>query len=779
MPALRAKIAFVLLSILSTGVALGDDAPSPRLLTPWGEKLDKSSVLPEYPRPQMTREQWVNLNGEWDFALTPIDAEQPQEFGERILVPFPVESALSGVTRTVTPEDAVWYRRTFDPVERDGQRILMHFGAVDWETKVWVNGVEVGEHRGGFDAFSFDITDALSAEGPQTVVVRVTDPTNRGTQPHGKQSLEPGGIVYTAVTGIWQTVWLEPVPETRVGSLKMTPNLETEELEITVNVDGPAAGNAIVRIAAESEGGAPLRVTGKPGETLRLSVPQAHRWSPEDPYLYDLVVDVAVGPAGSREVVDSVKSYFGMRSVEVRPDEKGHQRIYLNGEETFSFGPLDQGWWPDGLYTAPTDEALKWDIELTKRYGFNTCRKHVKVEPARWYYWCDKLGLLVWQDMPNGDRGIGPNEEDLVRSESSEAIFRAELKAMMDGLANYPSIVIWVPFNEGWGQFKTAEILEWTKEYDPSRIVDGASGWTDRGVGDMIDMHSYPGPSMFDPPEHRASVLGEFGGLGLVVPGHTWLDSGSWGYQSYDSTEALTDEYRKLIDNLWIIKRDGLAAAIYTQTTDVEVEVNGLVTYDRKVLKIDPEKAAEWNKRLYGPAPELTTVLPTSQNPSSMGELWKYTTTAPAGDDWADADFDDSGWDTGRAGFGSPNTPGATVRTEWDTADIWLRRKVSLDDPAQLGDLFLRIHHDEDAEIYLDGQLLTNLSGYTVDYSLVSLPPETKKLLRSGDHVLAVHCHQVRGGQYVDVGFVAVRPGSPEEDSPSISSADVDHVRAR
>lgn len=763
----------------ATGTAASGQSAVRPLLTIWGEQLDKSSVLPEYPRPQMVRDAWANLNGEWDFAISPADGSEPNVFDKKIVVPFPVESVLSGVESTVKPEDAVWYRRTFDagrgdPSKHDGQRVLLHFGAVDWHTKVWVNGVEVGEHTGGYDPFSFDITKALSEKGPQTLVVRVTDPTNRGSQPHGKQSLEPGGIVYTAVTGIWQTVWLETVPATRIRSLKVTPHVESGEVEIVVDAEGPELDKTVVRIATKSESGSPLRVTGKPGEPLRLAVAKARLWSPEDPYLYDLEIDLAIESGKVHNVVDQVSSYFGMRSVAVVPDEAGHSRICLNGKECFSFGPLDQGWWPDGLYTAPSDAALKWDIEITKKFGFNTCRKHVKVEPARWYYWCDKLGLLVWQDMPcGGERGIGPSEEDpTTNSAESEAVFRAELETMVDVLSHHPSIIVWVPFNEGWGQFKTNEILAWVKGLDPTRLVDGPSGWADRGYGDLHDKHDYPGPSIHPISEGRAAVLGEFGGLGLVTPDHVWLDATNWGYQSFDTQKELASSYKSLIDNLWLLKRDGLAAAIYTQTTDVEGEVNGLITYDRKVLKIDPDKAAQWNTRLYGPAPKQTTVLATSQDPSSMGAEWSYTTTQPTADDWMASGYDDSKWQKGRAGFGTPNTPGATVRTEWDTSDIWLRRSVQLDDPKLLSDLYLLIHHDEDVEIYLGGQLIKTLAGFTLDYTIVSLSAESKRLLRPGEQVLAIHCRQKDGGQYVDLGLVAVQTDAAEsEGSASLSKA--------
>lgn len=744
-----------------SGVCLAEESGKQPVMTRWGKDLDVSHVLPEYPRPQLVRSDWTNLNGEWDFALTGADEPQPAEFADQIVVPFPVEAPLSGVGKRVEEGDAVWYRRTFEAPALKGGRLLLHFGAVDWDATVWVNGKRVGSHQGGFDAFSFDITEALGESGPQTLVVKVLDPTNRGTQPHGKQSLEPGGIVYTAVTGIWQTVWLERVPATYIRSLKLTPHVDSSELEIVAEVVGPDADKAIVRARVPRGEELFYRKTGRANAPMRLKAPNAELWTPDSPRLYDLNVELAVpGSDESRKVVDSVDSYFGMRSVELRKADDGFNRLFLNGEPVFNLGPLDQGWWPDGLYTAPSDEALKYDIEMTKRYGFNMCRKHVKVEPARWYYWCDKLGLLVWQDMPNGDRAISWNEPDIERTPESEKVFRRELRAMMDQLHNFPSIIAWVPFNEGWGQFKTEEILAWVKQHDPTRLVDGPSGWSDRGVGDMHDMHNYPGPAMFAPEESRASVLGEFGGLGLAVEGHLWQESGNWGYNFYESREQLHSHYRQLIDNLWVLKSKGLAAAIYTQTTDVEGEINGLLTYDREVEKIDPDRAAEWNKRLYGPAPTVMTAVATSKDPNGHGEQWRYATEAPASDDWFEPGFDDSAWKLGRAGFGAPNTPGAVVRTEWTGTDIWLRREIELTDADLEGSLYFFVHHDEDAEIYFNGVKLATLSGYTTDYQLIAIPSEGREALRAGRGVLAVHCRQRTGGQYIDLGFMTVQTKS-------------------
>lgn len=747
---LVASTCFLTVPALNCLPIMAEKAVLAGLKTRWADEVNPNAVLPEYPRPQMVRKSWTNLNGVWEFSQTSAEADQPDKFGREILVPYPVESELSGVKERVGPEDAVWYRRTFDAKRQAGQRLLLHFGAVDWETTVWVNGKKVGEHRGGFDPFSFDITEALVGDGAQAIVVRVTDPTNKGIQPHGKQSLEPGGIIYTAVTGIWQTVWLEPVPATRIASLKLTPHLETEELEVHAEIIGEDSEKTDIVISISTPSGE-IRSEGKANKPFRVKVEDPRPWSPNDPFLYDLRAELQVGG----EEIDAVDSYFGMRSVALVKDADGRNRIALNGKPVFNLGPLDQGWWPDGLYTAPTDEALRWDIEVTKKYGFNTCRKHVKVEPARWYYWCDKLGILVWQDMPNGDRGIGPNEQDISRSPDSEATYRRELQAMLTALHNHPSIIVWVPFNEGWGQFKTNEMLAWTKRYDPTRLVDGPSGWTDRGEGDLHDMHSYPGPDMLPTEANRASVLGEFGGLGLVVPGHLWIDSENWGYKSYEDAESLAAAYKQLIDNLWLLKADGLAAAIYTQTTDVETEVNGLVTYDREVLKMPTDDVARWNKRLYGPSPTVTSVIQSSCGPDSAGQVWHYTTERPQ-ENWEQPGFDDSGWRSGRAGFGAPNTPGAMVRTEWQTSDIWIRRLVEID-PASLGrEIFLLIHHDEDAKVYLNGVQIATLSGYTSSYRRIALPSHVVSQIESGTNLLAVHCRQTQGGQYIDLGMLSV-----------------------
>jgi len=543
----------------------------------------------------MVRKEWQSLNGLWDYAIRPATASaMPPAYDGEILVPFCIESALSGVKKRITSEDTLWYRRTFTiPDAWKGKRVRLHFGAVDWRCQAWVNDRHVGNHTGGYDPFSFDITDALSGAGEQTLIVKVLDSTDTGWQPRGKQVLEPRGIWYTAVSGIWQSVWLEPVPAQSIDRVKIVPDVDAGAVRVTVHARGEGADKVHALVA--SNGGKVAAGVGVPGKEFAVSIRDPKLWSPGSPHLYDLHVHLE----RDGKLVDKVDCYFGMRKVAVARDEHGINRLFLNNKPLFQFGPLDQGWWPDGLYTAPTDEALRYDIEITKRLGFNMCRKHVKVEPARWYYWCDKLGLMVWQDMPNGDRHVKKGQPDIKRSPESAANFRAEWKAVMAALHNHPSVVVWVPFNEGWGQFETAKILDWTKQYDPSRLVDGPSGWQDRGSGDLHDMHKYPGPAMFPPGEKRASVLGEYGGLGLAVDGHLWLKDGNWGYRSYKDSEQLAARYRRLTADLIPLAQRGLAAAVYTQTTDVEREVNGFLTYDRKRLKFDAAELAALHKPFY------------------------------------------------------------------------------------------------------------------------------------------------------------------------------------
>ncbi len=722
------------------------------LMTKWARDVSPDNVHAEYPRPQMVRERWLNLNGLWDYAIRPKDDGQPKEFDGRILVPFPVESALSGVMKPVGPDNRLWYRRNFDvPVAwGEGIRILLNFGAVDWDTTVWVNGMKVGNHRGGYNPFTFDITHALRPAGPQEIVVSVWDPTDAGTQPRGKQVRRPHGIWYTAVTGIWQTVWLEPVSRRTIEGLKLTPDLDNSTLIVEIGTKLTRSDNVTVQVSAAGE----VVAEAKGLNRIEVPIPDARLWSPDDPFLYE--VKITLGHFNLPVVHDQVQSYFGMRKISVEKDEEGINRLFLNGEPLFQYGFLDQGWWPDGLYTAPTDAALRYDIEATKRLGFNMARKHVKVEPARWYYWCDKLGLLVWQDMPSGDGYIGPNDPDFKRTKESADQFELEWSRVIEAFYNHPSIVMWVPFNEGWGQYDTARIAELTKKLDPTRLVNSASGWTDRGVGDVHDIHSYPGPSAPPVEEARAVVLGEFGGLGLPVRGHTWQDERNWGYRSYETREALTDAYLVLVENLRPLIGGGLSAAVYTQTSDVEIEVNGLLTYDRAMIKMDAAKVRAANEKLYLPPPIIRTVVPTSQD---EGQVWRYTTSEPA-DGWQADEFDDTGWQIGRGGFGTERTPGAVVRTKWDSSDIWLRRSFDLGGSVP-PELHLSIHHDEDAKVYINGTLVADVKGYTTGYVQIPLGEKARAALRPNLNRLAVYCHQTTGGQYIDVGLVSITERTP------------------
>jgi hypothetical protein len=725
-------------ALLSATALIGCDAqpdstaPRSGLTTRWAGAVTSEGVHPEYPRPQMVRSEWQSLNGEWDYAIRDRDDSLPAEFDGKILVPFPVESQLSGVARSVTPDQRLWYRRSFEIEDvPDDHRWLLHFGAVDWHASVHVNGALVGEHRGGYDPFSLDITDALHSGTEQELVVGVWDPTDQGDQPRGKQVLEPRGIWYTAVTGIWQTVWLEPVPASHITSLRIVPNVDAGTVSLHVNTATPGVDIGVRATALEDDREV-ARGTGSTAEPVTLRISDAHLWSPDSPFLYGLAIRLETG--------DSVLSYFGMRKISVAQAPDGHQRIFLNDEPLFHFGPLDQGWWPDGLYTAPSDSALHFDVEATKRMGFNMARKHVKVEPDRWYYHADRLGLMVWQDMPSGD------------NESAEAQqqYANELQHVVDALYNHPSIVMWVPFNEGWGQHDTEHYVEWLEQYDPSRLVNNASGWADRNVGAVLDIHRYPGPGIPPLEGQRAVVLGEFGGLGLPLDGHTWVNRDNWGYRSYGTREELGQAYADLLYQLRPLIGEGLAAAVYTQTTDVEIEVNGLLTYDRAVEKLPPEVTA-LNAQVYGPLPRLRTVLPTAHTDS---RTWRYTTEEPSGD-WRAADYDDSAWSQGAGGFGTERTPSARVGTVWDSEQIWLRQTFQLEN-LQFDNLHLRIHHDEDAEVYFNGEHIGSFPGYSVDYTLIPLSDEAIGRLRLGANTIAVHVLQTDGGQYIDAGLVEI-----------------------
>ncbi|MDB6024836.1 MAG: beta-galactosidase/beta-glucuronidase [Verrucomicrobiales bacterium] len=725
------------------------------LKTRWAKDVSPDNALPEYPRPQMVRKEWQNLNGLWDYVITAKAAAQPTLFDGKILVPFPIESALSGVMKMVSETNRIWYRRTFTvPSDWKKKNILLHFGAVDWETEVFVNGQSVGSHRGGYDGFSFDITDALKKKGENEIVVSVWDPTDAGPQPRGKQVQKPRGIWYTPTSGIWQTVWLEPVTKTHISSLKITPSLDAGTVRVDIDSES-LPKNAFLQVAI-FDGKSQVNSLVLQTNSFVVSVPKGQKlWSPESPFLYDLKVSI-LKSARAGEAIDEVSSYFAMRKISMGKDEKGNQRMLLNDKPVFQFGPLDQGFWPDGLYTAPTDEALRYDIEMTKKLGFNMARKHVKVEPDRWYYWCDKLGLLVWQDMPSGDKSAewrgpsGVDGKEIQRTPESAAIYEHELKAIIADRYNHPCIVVWVPFNEGWGQFDTVRILNLAKELDPTRLIDGASGGNNFPAGDIIDHHQYPGPGAPTLVKDRAMVLGEFGGLGLPLPGHTWQQEKNWGYRSFSDSAALTDAYVKLARELFpLAKEQSLSAAIYTQTTDVEVEVNGLMTYDREVVKVDLAKVLPANLNQLPPLPRKTVIAASAEDGINF---WQYTFEKPEAD-WNKPEFDDTSWKKGRAGFGTRGTPGGIIKTDWNTPDIWLRREFTI-----TGDVpkhpKLSIHHDEDAEVFVNGVLAAQSFDYTSDYVPTEMSEASRSALKPGKNVMAIHCHQTTGGQYIDAGII-------------------------
>jgi beta-galactosidase/beta-glucuronidase len=578
------------------------------ITTSWSANVNPATPLPDYPRPQLVRKNWQNLNGLWQYAILPKAQQEtmPAAFAGNILVPYAVEAALSGVGKTVGKDSVLWYKRTITvPAVKKDQQVLLHFGAVDWLCSVYVNSKKVVTHQGGYDPFSVDITTALKKGAQQEIAVSVWDPSDEGPQPRGKQVRKPNGIWYTPVTGIWQTVWLETVPKTYIIATKQTPDIDQQTLSIETKVANAQPGDLVKVIAFDGT----TKLTEQSvtaGSDIKLSISNPKLWSPQSPFLYNLKVSIVRGG----KIVDEADSYFAMRKISMGTDNNGVQRMLLNNRFVFQYGPLDQGWWPDGLYTAPSDEALKFDIEKTKEMGFNMIRKHVKVEPARWYYHCDQLGMLVWQDMPSGDLGAKwenrPGIEgigyDMERSTESENIYRTEWTAIMESLYNFPSIVVWVPFNEAWGQFKTAEIVNWTMKKDPSRLVNTASGGNFHLAGHIMDLHNYPNPAMprvdlFG--NKYVLVLGEFGGLGLPLEGHTWQDKNNWGYRSYKNQDELLTNYSNLIDKIPALIKKGLSAAVYTQTTDVEVECNGLMTYDRKVFKMPVASLKQVHSQLY------------------------------------------------------------------------------------------------------------------------------------------------------------------------------------
>ena len=714
------------------------------ILTDWAQKVKPAEVLPEYPRPQMVRKQWQNLNGLWSYALTDKNAKSaPAEKDGQILVPYPYESALSGVAKKSIPTQKLWYRRSFTiPADWGQQRVVLHFGAVNWEAKVKVNDKIIGTHRGGYDSFDFDITDALQS-GENQLEVSVTNPLDvEGGQVMGKQREKSGGIYYSASTGIWQTVWLEPVPKKAIKSLRIVPDISDSTVEISALTGEDGASKVSVEVM---DGGKSLaKAEGDSNKPITIALKNPKLWTPDAPKLYDVRVSLLQNGAPA----DSVNSYFAMRKISVQSDNQGVKRLMLNNRFVMQQGVLDQGYWPDGLYTAPTDEALKYDIEMTKKLGFNMCRKHAKVEPDRWYYHADQLGLLVWQDMPQA----------FVDDPSPEVAdqFKTELKRMVEQLKNHPSVIVWTTFNEGWGQHATQSIVDYTHQLDPSRPINEASGWTDTGNGDISDGHSYPLPAAPKPDGKRAVVNGEFGGIGLVETGHTWNTDAKVNYGEARNSWDLTRQYRELMRKANGLRTNpGASAFVYTQLTDIEQETNGLLTYDRKKVKPIVKIAAAATQGRYLPLPPNPTpdILPTALNSVNQ---WFYSTSKPAGD-WMQPGFKTQGWKAGMAGFGndveSKANPKFKIRTPWSTPDIWMRREVTV--PTKLPDKIDFIcAHDESVEIYINGTLAASAEKFTTDYVVLPMNDAGRAALRPGKNIIAVHCNQTEGGQYVDVGML-------------------------
>lgn len=718
-------------------------------MTAWSALLDTNNPLPEYPRPQLARSNWMSLNGIWQFQSgSPADAVPiGQTLSGQILAPYPMESAISGVMQHY---EYSWYRRLFTvPAGWSGKRILLHLDAVNWQAAIYVNGSLMLTHKGGYDPFSCDITAALVA-GSNELIIQVYSPVDNAGEPRGKQTLYPGGIMYTAASGIWQPVWLEPVDAYGVNTLRLTPDVDNGLLRMTVNTY--ATAGVTVYATALSNGVAVSAASGVPAAEIDLPLPNAALWAPENPFLYGLQIAVARNGATN----DTVSSYFGMRKISVQ-NVSGVPQIFLNNQRYFEMGPLDQGFWPDGIYTAPTDAALAYDLQLEKALGFNMVRKHIKVEPQRWYYWADHLGLLVWQDMPSCNSYTGsPQPIDAAQ-------FEAELTAMVTNHWNAPSIVAWTLFNEGQGQSgngqtNTAHLVNAVRALDASRLINQASGNDYYGVGDILDNHSYPDPG--DPlSSTQATVDGEFGGIAWHVDGHLWNSAQAGnGYllaSSLDNFANLYDGYLNEVLNYKSLSNGGLNAAVYTQITDVENECNGLLTYDR-LVKPSMDRIYVANLKAITGQIAITPVVATSQ---TVPQSWLYTTNAPPAN-WYASNFDASSWRTGVGGFGA-FAPNVTPNTAWTTPGyIYLRRTFNPGTLTadQIANLAFTLYHDEDVVIYINGVFAASASGYSTTYVTLPISAQVRAaLVPNGTNVLAVSCYQTVGGQFIDVGLSVVQ----------------------
>ncbi|WP_342648041.1 sugar-binding domain-containing protein [Mucilaginibacter sp. CSA2-8R] len=713
------------------------------LMSRFAKDVDTSNVLPEYPRPQLRRTKWKSLNGLWQYKPGTWQNEPYPKYNlaKRILVPFPVESALSGV---MEHHDRLWYRRKFNiPSDWKDQQVLLHFGAVDYECEVFINDKLAGKHQGGYDPFTIDITNLLTP-GEQVITIKVWDPTDGGGYPRGKQTLNPQGIMYTSTTGIWQTIWLEPVPKQYIVNVKMTPDIDHSLLNLSVNTN---TNNQLYYTAQIKDGNKTIATySGDAAAPASININQPKLWAPEHPFLYDMTVTLKNAEG---KTVDIIETYFGMRKSSIGFDGK-YYRMYLNNKPQFQFGPLDQGFWPEGIYTAPTDAALRSDLEMIKNLGFNMVRKHIKVEPQRWYYWADRLGLLVWQDMPS------INSYTFNTPAPAAENFSNELVRLIETHYNSPSIITWVIFNENQGQHDTKKYVAMVRGLDKSRIVNEGSGSTNEGVGDLYDIHPYPPPVVPDS-KSQANVCGEFGGIGYQPFSKVWNSRDLTQYVTMKTEKDYLDLYDKFATMIANFRNNkGLSAAVYTEITDVEIELNGIMTYDR-VLKANLDKIHQSNiKALNQQANEYTYVmLPTAENAPRQ---WQYTTTNP-GKDWMLKNFNAGNWSVANGGFGTEGTPGARIGTTWNTSDIWMRQAFTLKhiSSSYINKLKLRVHHDEDCQIYINGVLAANIEGWTADYENIHINDAAKAALnKNGNNVIAIHCTNKNSGQFIDAGLVLV-----------------------
>lgn len=755
--------------INSTVLAQDWQMKKARIMSPWAEKVDPKNVLNDYPRPQMVRNNWYNLNGVWNFTkVEKMAYNSSQAYDKKILVPFPMESAISGIM------DGNWnenkgkvfaYRKNFSlPANMKKDEVLLHFGAVDWKCEVYINGKKVGGHKGGFDPFYFNITQALDlSKKEQEICVFVQDYQEYGGYMHGKQKINEKIIWYTPVTGIWQTVWLESVPKIHVESLLIKPDIDNKVVNLTVRAENP---KATTKATIKVYDGKKLVSTTKDvalNENISIPVNAMKLWSPESPFLYDMKIELT----DNGKVIDKIDSYFGMRKISLG-NFNGHPVMFLNNKRYFHYGVLDQGFWPDGIYTAPTDEALKYDLEKIKEFGMNMTRKHIKVEPARWYYHCDKMGLLVWQDVPNP--GFGENGKIMGEDKDLRDNFHEEMTRVIKSLENYPSIVVWTVYNEGWGQpdeKTTRKGIDIVKSLNTDRIINGASGWHDTEYGDLKDTHWYPEPNMLpNPVNKRASVCGEYGGITLRVEGHQWLGGSRMLYTEVHSQEELKNKFISFTNQILGLQADGLCAVVYTQITDVEDEENGLMTYDRKVTKVDTKQLAEIKKAIERNYTHTSiNVIPVSQKDKS--NKWKYfrSDSELADKSWKDISFSDKNWKEGEGGFGDEVPKHIVRNTKWTSSNIYLRKWVDFKnlDPKQLDKLTVQIFHDEDCEVYINGILAVSLKGFVNRYVFANISDEAKASIKfDKPNLIAVSCKQTTGGQFIDLGFslfdVPVKP---------------------